>query len=45
MQAEKITNNMLQSLKNTYNHYDMGIYLTALNDGDIKIGNNVELNQ
>ena len=43
--TEKITNNMLQSLKKTYNHYDMGIYLTALNDGDIKIGNKVELNQ
>ena len=25
--TEKITNNMLQSLKKTYNHYDMGIYL------------------
>ena len=43
--TEKITNNMLLSLKKTYNHFDMGIYLTALNDGDIKIGNKVELNQ
>ncbi len=43
--TEKITNNMLQSLKKNYDHYDMGIYLTALNDGDIKIGNKVELNQ
>ena len=35
--------NLLQLLKNTYNHFDMGIYLMALNDGKIKIGNNVEL--
>ena len=30
--------NLLQSLKKTYNHFDMGIYLTALNDGKINIG-------
>jgi uncharacterized protein len=33
--------NLLQSLKKTYNHFDMGIYLTALDDGDILIGNKV----
>ena len=30
--------NLLQSLKKTYNHFEMGIYLTALNDGEIDIG-------
>ena len=30
--------NLLQSLKKNYNHFDMGIYLTALNDGKINIG-------
>ena len=33
--------NLLQSLKKTYNHFDMGIYLTALNDGKINIGDKV----
>ena len=36
--------NLLQSLKKTYNHFDMGIYLTALADGKIDIGDKVELN-
>ena len=27
--------NLLQSLKKTYNHFEMGIYLTALDDGEI----------
>ena len=31
--------NLLQLLKKTYNHFDMGIYLTALDDGEINIGN------
>ena len=35
--------NLLQSLKKTYNHFDMGVYLTALDDGPINIGNNVSL--
>ena len=30
--------NLLQSLKKNYNHFDMGIYLTALNDGQINTG-------
>ena len=30
--------NLLQSLKKTYNHFEMGIYITALNDGEIDIG-------
>ena len=29
--------NLLQSLKKTYNHFEMGIYLTALNDCKINI--------
>ena len=35
--------NLLQSLKKTYNHFEMGIYLTALDDGDINIANSVDL--
>ena len=35
--------NLLQSLKKTYNHFDMGIYLTALDDGEINIGNTITL--
>ena len=33
--------NLLKSLKDQYNHFDMGIYLTALDDGDINVGDNV----
>ena len=36
---------LLQSLKKTYNHFDMGIYLTSLDDGKIEIGNKVEINK
>ena len=35
--------NLLTSLKKTYNHFDMGIYLTALNDGKVAIENKIEL--
>ena len=35
--------NLLQSLKKTYNHFEMGIYLTALDDGELNIGNKVIL--
>ena len=35
--------NLLKLLKKTYNHFDMGVYLTALNDGEIRIGNSVTL--
>jgi uncharacterized protein YcbX len=31
--------NLLQSLKKTYDHFEMGIYLTALDDGEIGVGN------
>ena len=33
--------NLLTSLKKTYNHFDMGIYLTALNDGKIELENKI----
>jgi len=36
--------NLLQSLKKTYNHFEMGIYLTALNDGKVEVGNKIETN-
>ena len=36
--------NLLQSLKKTYNHFDMGIYLRALNNGKVEVGNKVQLN-
>ena len=33
--------NLLQFLKKTYNHFDMGIYLTALENGKINIGDKI----
>ena len=35
--------NLLQSLKKTYSHFDMGIYLTALDDGSINTGDDILL--
>ena len=35
--------NLLHSLKKNYNHFDMGIYLRALNDGKIKVGHTIEI--
>jgi len=35
--------NLLQSLKKSYDHFDMGIYLRSLNDGKIKVGNIIKL--
>ena len=43
-QTDENSLNLLQSLKKTYNNFDMGIYLTALKDGKIKLGNKVEVN-
>ena len=34
---------LLQSLKKAYNHFDMGIYLRSLNNGKIKVGNTIKL--
>ena len=36
--------NLLKSLKKTYNHFNMGIYLTPLSDGKIELENKIELN-
>ena len=33
--------NLLQSLKKTYNHFDMGIYLRSLNDGKVTVGDKI----
>jgi uncharacterized protein YcbX len=35
--------NLLQSLKKTYNHFEMGIYLTALDDGQINIEDTINI--
>ena len=35
--------NLLRSLRKNYNNFDMGIYLTALDDGKIEIGNKIEV--
>ena len=36
--------NLLHLLKKNYNHFDMGIYLTALDDGEVSIGNTIDFN-
>jgi uncharacterized protein YcbX len=41
--TDKSNLNLLQSLKKAYNHFDMGIYLRSLNDGKIKVGNAIKL--
>jgi hypothetical protein len=33
--------NLLQLLKKNYNHFEMGVYLTALDGGEINVGNSV----
>ena len=35
--------NLLQSLKKNYNHFEMGIYLTALDSGEINLGDKVKI--
>jgi len=42
-QTDNSDQNLLQSLKKTYNHFDMGIYLRSLNNGKIKVGNTIKL--
>ncbi len=39
------TLNLLQSLKKVFNHFDMGVYLTALNDGKIETKSKIEVNK
>ena len=34
-QSDDNSFDLLQLLKKTYNHFDMGIFLTALDDGEI----------
>ena len=41
--TDKSDLNLLQSLREAYNHFDMGIYLRSLNDGKIKVGNAIKL--
>ena len=42
-QSDDNSLNLLQLLKKNYNHFEMGIYLTALDDGEINIGNTIDL--
>ena len=42
-QSDDNSFNLLQLLKKTYNHFDMGVYLTALDDGEINIENTIDL--
>ena len=42
-QSDDNSFNLLQLLKKNYNHFDMGIYLTALDDGEINIENTINL--
>ena len=35
--------NLLQSLKKTYDHFEMGIYLTPLDDGEINSGDMIKI--
>ena len=42
-QSDDNSFNLLQSLKNFYDHFEMGVYLTALDDGEIGIGNKITL--
>ena len=38
-----VKTNLLGSLKEQYNHFEMGIYLTALVDGEVNIGDKIDL--
>ena len=35
--------NLLKSLKKNYDHFDMGLYLTALDSGKVEVGSKVEV--
>ena len=41
--TDKSDLNLLQSLREAYNHFDMGIYLRSLNEGKIKVGNAIKI--
>ena len=34
--------NLLRSLKKSYDHFDMGVYLRAVDEGKIEVGNILE---
>ena len=42
-QSDENSFNLLQLLKKNYNHFDMGVYLTALDDGEINIGDTINI--
>ena len=42
-QSDDNSFDLLQLLRETYNHFDMGVFLTALDDGEISIGNSIKL--
>jgi len=42
-QSDDNSFNLLQLLKKTYNHFDMGIYLTVLDDGELNIGDKINI--
>ena len=42
-QSDDNSFNLLQLLKKTYNHFDMGIYLTALDDGEINTEDTINI--
>ena len=44
-QTDENSLNLLQSLKKTYNNFDMGIYLTALENGEVNVGDKIELSK
>ena len=44
-QTDKKSINLLQSLKKTYDHFDMGIYLRSLNDGIVEQGSKLEISK
>jgi hypothetical protein len=43
--SDKITLNLPYLLKKNYNHIDMGVYLTPLNEGKISVGDKVLLDE
>ena len=42
--TDNITSNLLESLKKSFDHFDMGVYLTAIEDGKIDVGSKIKLN-
>ena len=42
-QSDDNSFNLLQLLKKTFNHFDMGIYLTALGNGEVNTGDTIQI--